>query len=237
LVERLTLSFGASGPFVRDLQLALNARLSPSPNLVVNGSFNEQTKEAVLAFQEANWLHLNGHCEQATLDCLYGAEAHAPIQHNLRFQGSPIPGAGWAAMLAMLRGTKALAVVSNTPADLAAAYTDRTSSISAEARQTLARLHGVTLHPGLGLTVSRLVEALRQGPVGLERLSDLPGRGKTASRFVVAAAARGSHGADGAATTLRIYDPEQQIAIYSQSYAGLLRSQPGTRFVMFTRQG
>lgn len=233
---------GQTGPFVRDLQLALNARLMPSPNLMINGSYNAETQKAVIGFQEANWLSTTGHCDQATLDCLYGAEAHRPIQHNLRYQPRQNPQTGWAAMVAMLRRVSPATILAGTPAEFLLPMGGLASFDSAEQRQTARRRlfgpHGLTLHPGLSLTVSRLIDALRQGPVGLERIHDTPGPRPVApmAQFLVVAAARGSHGPGGATTTLRIYDPDPgpQGGIYSQTYAGLLRAQPGTRFAMIT---
>lgn len=242
MVERMIMGPGQTGPFVRDLQLALNARLMPSPNLMINGSFNAETQKAVIAFQETNWLCPSGHCDQATLDCLYGAEAHRPIQHNLRYQPRQNPQTGWAAMVAMLRRVSLATILAGTPAEFLSPNSGLASPDSADQRQTARRRllapHGLTLHPGLSLTVSRLVEALRQGPVGLERLYDPmgPRAGKAPAEFLVVAAARGSHGPSGTTTTLRIYDPDpgQQGGIYSQTYAGMLRAQPGTRFALIT---
>lgn len=240
----MIMGLGSSGPFVRDLQIALNARLMPSPNLMVNGVFNAKTQEAVTAFQEANWLQTDGQCNQATLDCLYGAEAQAPIQHNLRHLPHPDPKSGWAAMVAMLRGITSAAAIAATPQPVAAVLDDASvlanDQSQQEARQSVAQIHGLVLHQVLGLTVSRLIEALRKGPVGLERLSGpmVKPTGPATSRYLVVAAVRGSQSVDGATTTLRIYDPNplNHGGVYSRTYANLLRVQPGSRFVMFSRQ-
>ena len=61
---------GSSGQSVRELQIALNNRLNPSPNLIINGLFTPQTERAVLAFQRSNWLEMDGIAGPCTLDAL-----------------------------------------------------------------------------------------------------------------------------------------------------------------------
>lgn len=55
-----TLEIGDSGRLVEDLQRTLNARLSPSPELAVDGAFGPVTEAAVIRFQEENDLEANG---------------------------------------------------------------------------------------------------------------------------------------------------------------------------------
>ncbi len=55
-----TLEVGDSGRLVEDLQRTLNARLSPSPELGVDGAFGPNTEAAVIRFQEENKLEASG---------------------------------------------------------------------------------------------------------------------------------------------------------------------------------
>jgi uncharacterized protein (TIGR02594 family) len=56
----LSLKTGSHGPAVRQLQLLLNAQLSPSPNLPADGSFGPRTRDALLRFQTAKHLTADG---------------------------------------------------------------------------------------------------------------------------------------------------------------------------------
>src|SRR5690606_5707243 len=49
--EPLVLKTGASGPWVEALQRTLNARLTPSPELSIDGDFGSVTESAVIRFQ------------------------------------------------------------------------------------------------------------------------------------------------------------------------------------------
>ena len=53
-------AMGASGVLVEDLQRTLNARLSPSPELSVDGDFGPVTEEAVRRFQQERGLEVSG---------------------------------------------------------------------------------------------------------------------------------------------------------------------------------
>ena len=77
-MRNVVLRPGSSGPFVRDLQLALNNRLNPSPNLIVNGLVTSQTQTALRSFQRANWLEEDGIAGPCTLDAIYDTEAMRP---------------------------------------------------------------------------------------------------------------------------------------------------------------
>lgn len=56
----VVLRIGASGDEVVQLQRTLNAKMSPSPDLVVDGDFGAQTEAAVKAFQKAKGLPESG---------------------------------------------------------------------------------------------------------------------------------------------------------------------------------
>jgi D-alanyl-D-alanine carboxypeptidase (penicillin-binding protein 5/6) len=54
------LKLGANGPLVKALQQTLNARMSPPPDLTVDGDFGPATEGAVIAFQRSQGLEANG---------------------------------------------------------------------------------------------------------------------------------------------------------------------------------
>lgn len=69
---------GASGELVQSIQRTLNARLSPSPDLSIDGDFGPATKAAVKAFQRSKGLEANGEVGPETfaaLGALVEAEA------------------------------------------------------------------------------------------------------------------------------------------------------------------
>jgi uncharacterized protein (TIGR02594 family) len=63
---------GSVGPEVRQLQTLLNSRLSPSPGLTVDGIFGPMTERAVLRFQKANGVMVDGIVGQQTWEKLTG---------------------------------------------------------------------------------------------------------------------------------------------------------------------
>jgi len=64
------LAMGAAGPQVGFLQRTLNARLSPSPELGVDGDFGPATRDAVLRFQEERGLPASGEVGPQTWQAL-----------------------------------------------------------------------------------------------------------------------------------------------------------------------
>lgn len=61
---------GASGPLVADLQRTLNARLSPSPELAIDGEFGPATEAAVVALQKEHKLAATGTVDAKTWSAL-----------------------------------------------------------------------------------------------------------------------------------------------------------------------
>lgn len=235
---------GSSGQSVRELQMALNNRLNPSPNLIVNGLYTPQTERAVLAFQRSNWLETDGVAGPCTLDALYGTEAVPIILHNVPYLSQPTPTTSWAAATAMLTRQTIQAVRMTTPQNLLTAdgalINETAPGQRLDMHQTFVRLHRLHYHPPQSRPVAALIGLLRRGPIMLE-LPRKPGslqRGTNASgHYVVIVGARGSHGADGSTTTLRIYDPDDSNGegIYSVVYSAMLRQVPLATFGMFTQ--
>lgn len=71
---------GDNGPLVQSLQRTLNARMSPSPDLSVDGDFGPATEAAVKAFQRSKDLPPSGEVDAATWTAL-GAlvESDSPV--------------------------------------------------------------------------------------------------------------------------------------------------------------
>jgi uncharacterized protein (TIGR02594 family) len=85
----ITLKTGSSGSEVTRLQQLLNERLSPSPQLKVNGTFEEETLKAVKRFQQGKGLEADGIVGGKTWQVLEPAEAPTPAP-----SAAPEPGAG-----------------------------------------------------------------------------------------------------------------------------------------------
>jgi serine-type D-Ala-D-Ala carboxypeptidase (penicillin-binding protein 5/6) len=65
-VTSQAIAMGASGPLIPFLQRTLNARLTPSPNLTVDGEFGPSTKAAVMDLQRRSGLEANGVLSEET---------------------------------------------------------------------------------------------------------------------------------------------------------------------------
>ncbi|MFO0911042.1 MAG: peptidoglycan-binding protein [Isosphaeraceae bacterium] len=69
-VPRPTIRFNDNGSAVETLQRLLNVRLSPSPELDIDGDFGAATREAVMRFQRSKNLDPTGVVDRATWDAL-----------------------------------------------------------------------------------------------------------------------------------------------------------------------
>ena len=73
-----TLRVGDNGPAVEGLQRLLNSKLTPSPELDVDGDFGEATRAAVARFQRTNGLPSTGVADPATRKALGPAPSGPP---------------------------------------------------------------------------------------------------------------------------------------------------------------
>jgi Papain-like cysteine protease AvrRpt2/Putative peptidoglycan binding domain len=244
-MRNVVLRPGSSGPFVRDMQLALNSRLNPSPNLIVNGLMTPQTQAAVRAFQRANWLEEDGIAGPCTLDAIYNTESLPPILHNVPYFSQPTSTTCWAAATAMLKNSSVGLIRIGTPANLLNAQGALINESERGQRLAIhtafARVHGLTYQAPQSWPVASLMAILQRGPLMMELLWQ-PGsfRQGTGSpgHYVVIVGARGSHSGDGSSTTLRIYDPlpvNQGGGIYSATYSAMLRRVPLATYGIFSR--
>lgn len=237
------LRLGMSGPLVRDLQLALNYYLVPSPGLTVSGHFDASTRRAVIAFQRVNWLEDDGIAGVATLDAIYRRESGPPVLHRVPFLSQPTETTCWATAAAMLKNTTVAMIRLGTPVELLAAdggllnEAERGSGDTVHRR--FATAHGLTYHHPQSWSVQGLVNLVRNGPIMVELLWDAAAfaRGVGSSgHYVVIIGVRGAHTAEGRATTFRIYDPYPPGvgAMYSAGYAAMLRRVPLATYGIFT---
>lgn len=242
-MRSLSLRTGSSGPLVRDLQVLLNDRLNPCPNLKTNGFFSAQTEKALQAFQTCLWLEPDGIAGPCTLDGIYETEIHQPILHNVPYISQLTPALRWAAATAMLTQSTVQYVRRLTPANLLTGSGGLNASVNREERASLntafARAHQLTYHAPQSWPVESLINLLRNGPVMAEFAlpsADLRRPGTT-WQYLVIAGARGSHEADGRTTTLRLHDPDDSHGrgIQSLLYATLLRRAHFGMIGLFTR--
>ncbi len=68
--ESTRLKLGAHGDLVESLQRTLNARMSPSPGLSIDGDFGPMTEAAVMRFQESKQLPSTGIVDEQTFAAL-----------------------------------------------------------------------------------------------------------------------------------------------------------------------
>jgi len=68
--SEIILQTGDHGPAVEELQLRLNRRLKPSPDLTVDGDFGAATRSALIAFQKSKNLDPSGQLDPTTRDAL-----------------------------------------------------------------------------------------------------------------------------------------------------------------------
>lgn len=244
-MRNVVLRPGSSGPFVRDLQLALNNRLNPSPNLIVNGLVTPQTQMALRSFQRANWLEEDGIAGPCTLDAIHDTEASRPIQHNVQYIDQPTLETSWMAAIAMLKGVGIAAIQFAMPKaqlDTAGgllAQNDRIGLI--DGHHDVARALGLKYYPVQSRPVATLISLLQKGPVVMvfRSQNQRPTRSKQSnSRYLLIGGARGSHAADGSSTTLRIFDPAPDRSgggVYSATYATLMHDRSVTAYGLLTR--
>jgi D-alanyl-D-alanine carboxypeptidase (penicillin-binding protein 5/6) len=95
-IAPLPLTSGAAGQLVESLQRTLNARLSPSPELTVDGDFGALTRAAVVRFQQMNNLAATGTVGPETWKALgtllaEGAQVPDPAVVNAERQPRELP--------------------------------------------------------------------------------------------------------------------------------------------------
>lgn len=208
------LKTGSRGPLVEDLQLALNAKLTPSPRLGPDGVFGTKTRRAVRAFQRSKWLVVDGSVGPCTHNALYEHETYTPILNTIPFISQPTRTTCWAASTAMMTRSSVAAVKLRTPQDM---WNDRDGLFnSSETNAAIvtgtryARIHGLRCNPPRSWMLSALRSALQFGPLMFDMLWNARDYGSGAGspgHMIVVVGMRGNNDMSGAATTLRLHDP------------------------------
>ena len=240
-MRQTSIRLGSSGPFVREMQAALNRRLNPSPNLKISGIFDQATAQAVRAFQTANWLETDSCAGPCTLDALYNLEKSGPILHSIVpcSQSAFIP--AWAAAFAMLTQRATAAILAAVPSTLL--NPDKSLASDPDLiglqrqRKDLGRVIGLHYHIARNWFAPDLIALLRQRPLAIECPQSPISRefAKTPQYFLVIAGARGTHSCDGSSTTLKIFNPEFGAEpVRSRSFQSLIRQFNRMPFGIFT---
>ena len=208
------LKLGSRGDDVKTLQARLNASLTPSPKLVLDGSFGAATRNAVLRFQQANWLVEDGEAGPCTWNALTGGETYNPILHTIPFIAQPTNSTCWAASTAMVTYANVPAVIARTPTDLVMEdgsllnFSESNDPVTGSAR--FAKANFMTVIAPTSWMPTALVSMLSRGPLVFDMLWDSAqyAQGNASSGHMIAVVGiRGDGDQSGKGTTLRIFDP------------------------------
>jgi hypothetical protein len=189
--------------------------LRPSPNLVTDGAFGQQTLQAVRRFQADNWLVEDGIAGPCTQNALYGHETYTPILHDIPFIPQPTQTTCWAASTAMITNSTVPAVIARTPPDLIASdgglrnFSNTDDAFTGAGRY--AESQNIRLvSAASSLMLSYLRRLLQPGPLMFDMLWEpgkyIAGTGSP-GHMVVLVGMRGDDQEDGKSTTIRIFDP------------------------------
>lgn len=209
-----TIRNGSRGFDVAVVQVQLNAKVSPSPGLKVDGAFGPNTQAAVISFQRTAGLSPDGIVGPQTHAALAQGLTLSTANHNVTHIAQPTPTTCWAASTAMMTRSTVAAVRAKTPADMIAPDGGlRNSSGSDQAVVTGTRygnIHGLRCHAPMSWSVSALVNALRQSPLMLDMLwnsSEYAQGSGSPGHMVVISAVVSDNNPSGAGTHLLVLDP------------------------------
>ena len=209
-----TLRNGSVGFDVALLQLQLNLRSSPGPDLEVDGSFGPRTGAAVAAYQRRAGLVVDGIAGPKTMQSLARGAAVTAVNHKVEHIAQPTRTTCWAAATAMITGSNVPSVRARTPATMLAS--DGGLANSSESDQAVVtgsrygNLHGLRCHAPMSWSVKGLLDALQRSPLMLDMLwntSDYTqGKGSPGHMVIVSAVVSGDS-AMGNRTHLLVLDP------------------------------
>jgi hypothetical protein len=209
-----TLRVGSLGFDVALLQLQLNLKALPSPNLAVDGSFGSLTHAAVVAFQRRAGLTPDGVVGPLTHGALAQGLSLTAVNHGVHHIAQPTPTTCWAAATAMVTHSSVASVQAKTPAQMIAADGGLlNSSESDQAVVTGARygaIHGLRCNAPMSWSVGGLVNLLRQGPLMLDMLwntSNYARGNGSPGHMVVVSAVVSDNNPQGDRTHLLVLDP------------------------------
>jgi hypothetical protein len=205
---------GSVGFDVALLQLQLNLKGVPSPNLRVDGSFGSLTLAAVIAFQRRAGLSADGVVGPLTQAELARGLSLTAVHHRLHHISQPTASTCWAAATAMITETSVASVRMRTPAAMVASDGGLiNSSESDQAVVTGSRygaIHGLRCNAPMSWSVGGLLDLLRAGPLMLDMLWNTAdytqGHGSPGHMVVVSAVVSDGH-PNGEHTHLLVLDP------------------------------
>jgi hypothetical protein len=208
------LKIGSYCSDVKTLQNQLNTVLDPSPRLVLDGAFRNHTRNAVLRFQQENWLVEDGEVGPCTWNALMDTEDYSPILHTIPFIPQRTPTSCWAASTAMVTRSTISTVVFRTPDDLIMDdgslknFSESEDAVTGPMR--FAKANFFTVVPPTSWMPVALKSMLSRGPLVFDMLWNVKDYVKGAGspgHMIAVVGIRGDNDQSGKGTTLRIYDP------------------------------
>ena len=221
MVNRILMR-GSTGPDVKRLQEGLNIALKPSPGLVPDGIFGNNTYMAVRFFQDEFWLVVDGIAGPCTLNALFDTEAYDPIHHDIPMMAQPTQTTCWATSTAMINNSTIPAVMARTPANLLLAdgslRNESENDDPGRSGRPYAQAHNLWYHGPMSWRLSYFQQQLTKGPLMLDMLWDakgyttkdpkVPGQFIGSSgHMIVVVGMRGDGDESGKGTSLYIHDP------------------------------
>lgn len=231
---------GSRNTYVADVQAELNADLSPSPHLVVDGIFGSLTDTAVKRFQRENHLVVDGIVGPNTHAALFPSGEPQPIFHAVSFIPQPTRTTCWAASTAMMIGSSVAAVRARTPASMLSSngglsnYSDTQQGVVEGNRY--GRIHGLLCYAPMSWTAGLLRDTLRRSPLMFDMLwnaDDYVDGSGSPGHMVVIVGMRG----EGAQATLTVYDPwpVNRGRRHMKNYYDWMREVPTRTYRVFER--
>ena len=240
-----TLQTGSLGFDVVVLQTQLNKKLTPPPNLSVDGAFGPLTRTAVVSFQRAAGLVADGIVGTRTHAALAQGLVLTAVNHSVTHIAQPTPTTCWAASTAMMTRSTVAAVRAKTPASMKAS--DGGLLNSSETSQAVVtgtlygNIHNLKCNAPMSWTTSALVSALSRGPLMFDMLWNaseyVKGNGSPGHMVVVSAVVSDGNAA-GHGTYLRVLDPwpPGQGKTSWVSYNSWMQTVPTRTYRVFERK-
>jgi len=236
MVTKELIKRGDSGPIVSRLQQLLNDLLKPSPKLTVDGKFGNITRNAVVRFQEKNWLSNDGIVGPATWSTLEKRDKYV-ILHNVQLIPQHTPSTCWSAALAMLLDVRASMSSGNARTAAGGGLFNDSSLSRPQNTKKFADSYGLKLLHAQSWMPDGLANMLRtHGPLMMNLLWNAPKfmAGKSSpGHMLIIAGIRGDGSPEG--TTLRIHDPwpMNRGSKYSLTYGPFIRKMPVSTYQLF----
>ena len=236
IVTKAIIQRGESGATVSRLQQLLNDQLRPSPRLTVDGKFGNLTRNAVVRFQEKNWLSNDGIVGPATWSTLEKRDKYV-ILHNVQLIPQHTPSTCWSAALAMLLGRQASMSPGNARTAAGGGLFNDSSLSKPENTKKFADTYGLKLLHAQSWMPDGLANMVRtSGPLMMNLLWNAPKyQAGLASpgHMLIIAGIRGDGSPEG--TTLRIYDPlpVSRGSKYSLTYGPFIRKMPVSTYQLY----